>query len=1632
MTSRLTPPDPTGDDALRIEDGTTVPRANTQIDEEIAELRHPRYQFHEKIAHGGMGLVVRAVDRSLNRELAIKVLQRRHHGDRDLVRRFYDEAQINGQLQHPGVVPVHEVGELPGGWPFIAMKLVKGETLAAKLKGRSSPADDLPTFLGIYSQICQTMAYSHSRHVIHRDLKPLNVMVGAFGEVQVMDWGLAKVLSSDRGAQPDSTDDRLADDDVPITEVQVGAGGGATQVGSILGTYPYMPPEQARGILSKMDERSDVFSLGAILCEILTGRPAYEGATYHDLRVQAIVADLGPAFQRLDASGCESELVELAKKCLSAESSQRPRDAGEVAGAIDRYLRGVQDRLQQAEIARAAAQIKAAEERKRRRILAGLVVAVGLAMAAGLLAYRLVEGQRAERRERYTRLATASLGQAHELSKQLEVAPKDNPARRQKAAELCADLLDRVRETVEQLSDRSVTDSVRILLQREAEIYEKKAQARLRDLRMLDRLEEVYALKAESGDADFDRVNSGTMFVFGRRGLVEYPVVFRDYGIDVEKLSAVATANAIAATDIAPFLTRALDDWFFLDPQAQGARKLLEVANLADTDSFRKQVRSARAANDRATLENLSVSANLDAQPLSSLLMLAEGIVELENCNAAARVLRRVFHQYQDDFWYNNQLGLYLLHTVPPDPDEALRCFRAAQSLRPNSHTNQLDIGDALVACGQFEEAIAAYQRVWDLKPQFQLVYLKIADAYMNMDRLEQAEATCRRGLRIAPQSAWLLNRLGDALAAKGQLQEALTAYRESVKYRPSVAFLRRSLATALADAQQYDEAMVEATMARQVEPNHPEGIYAVAGVYYRWDKPEEAIRICREGQTRFPNSPWIASILGFVLSKANRHEEAIDVTRQAVARQPRNHWMHNNLGLALAAKGDIDEALIAFREAVRLNPHRSDHRLNLAQTLRKKGKLAEALAEVEIAQKAHPNNATAILEHADILMDLNQFEAAMQLGIEAVRRQPASAFCQNSVGNLLFRRGLYNASVPYYEAAIKLEPRVATYHRNLAGSLRYSGKLDRALQAIREAIRLNPKDADYYSIMGHIHSRSGRTNEAIAAYRSAVQRDETNGDYWDSLGTALRSAKDFSDSIDALKTAARLKPDDASIHQHLSISFWRASRYEEGIAAAREAIRLQPAMDIAHNALGLCAEKQGDTKLALAAYREAVRLRPSDPVLYSNLGRLMASINVDAETVMVLRRAAELKPQESDYWYWLGNALVRAGQQADAMAAYRKAQSLTADNVVAQSRLVLAIDDAGRHDEALMLARAMVEKSPKLASAHLALAQLLGRRGQPADAESSYRRALTCNPLDAGVHYALGDFLLKSNRFAEAETAYRNCHLLDSTRLDAPLAIGITLLRQGRPADAAEQFHRVIAKFPASLAGYTRLSEALIELDRPAEALTAARKGVDLAPQEPRVHYRLANALRANGRFIEALSAYELALKLRTPESDQGVDPPQWEAAIAAARRCIELDAVHRATKAGNAKPASAALMLELASFCREFNREPLAAATYYRDAFALNPAMVASHGVFAAKAAVATATGRADAASLKPEERVAWRRQSLDWLRRSRTGATRAWLADREFAPVSSPWALAVLPVAERREWIDLWNEVAKKQGP
>jgi serine/threonine protein kinase len=285
----------------------------------LPDLSGTRYRLLDRIARGGMGVVYLAEDSDLQRRVALKVIDT-PETDGELASRLLREARVLAALEHPGIVPVHDVGTLADGRVFYTMKFVEGRRLDQYIESVASVPDRLRIFL----RICDAVAFAHARGVLHRDLKPANIMIGPFGEVLVMDWGLAKILR-----QEASGGARKADPEAIVlgNSEQPAAAGDATELavvtghGTVMGTPGYMSPEQTRGDVERLDARSDIYSLGALLRFLLTGRPEIASS----------------------ATGCrlDKSLLAICAKSTAAAPADRYPTVPEMALDVSRYLDGL-------------------------------------------------------------------------------------------------------------------------------------------------------------------------------------------------------------------------------------------------------------------------------------------------------------------------------------------------------------------------------------------------------------------------------------------------------------------------------------------------------------------------------------------------------------------------------------------------------------------------------------------------------------------------------------------------------------------------------------------------------------------------------------------------------------------------------------------------------------------------------------------------------------------------------------------------------------------------------------------------------------------------------------------------------------------------------------------------------------------------------------------------------------------------------------------------------------------------------------------------------------------------------------------------------------------------------------------
>ena len=1036
--------------------------------------RPARVQLLGEIARGAMGAVLKGCDPDLGRDLAVKVLLEEHRHRPDLIRRFVEEAQIGGQLQHPGIVPVYELGVFGDARPYFTMKLVKGQTLTGLLAARTASSSELPRFLETFLRVAQTVAYAHARGVVHRDLKPSNIMVGPFGEVQVMDWGLAKVLPRGGVADDRETGDGVEQESVVAT-TRSGSEVDRSRAGSVLGTPSYMAPEQADGQIERVDERADVFALGSILCEILTGRPAFTGRSSDEVLRSARRADLSAAFARLEACGADDQLVRLARACLAPAWDDRLRNAHAVADQMQAYLDGVHRRIREAELARAAAAARAEEARatalvaegraraegQARRMTAGLAATVLIAVALGTVGWRWVELDRIRRRELISARVNAALQEATRLRGQAQTAATGDLTPWVEALAAA----DKAGELLEPGCAPALRAQVESLL---ADITADKhaAQAAIRseraDRKLLDKLVDIRSAKAD----DFD----------GSRTDADYARAFRDAGIDVAELARAEAGARIKARPaaVAGALTAALDDWASvrrsLRRDRPGALRLAEVASAVDPAPWRVSLRRALDVPDRTSrgkaLQTLAASANLEAMPAVDLDLLGTALSEAAESEAAEQVLRAGRRRFPEDVWLNYDLAGLL--EVLSRREEAIRYYSIARALRPET---ALALANALKDAGESDEALAVFEDLLRRRPDdgrnyayYGQLLRERGDRPGSLAAVAKGVAIFREAVRLGPDDTDAHTGLAFALTIAGKRAEAAAEFRTAIRLRPDDAQAYSNLGAILTDAEHdYDGAVVALRTAVRLRPEAPDAHMN----------------------------------LGVALQFRGELAEAITEYRTAIRLRPDDGRAYINLGNAQQLRADLAGAIAAYRTAIRLRPGDARAHANLGVALRSQGKLAEAIAEFRTAVRVRPDDASSYINLGSLLSNAeHDYDGAVAALRTAVRLRPDDAQAHTGLGIALGQQGKLAEAIAVLRSAIRLRPDDAEAHTNLAVGLQRRGELAESEAELRAVLKLEPGRADAHCSLGKVLQAQGRFEEALVELRSGHQLGSSRPDW--------------------------------------------------------------------------------------------------------------------------------------------------------------------------------------------------------------------------------------------------------------------------------------------------------------------------------------------------------------------------------------------------------------------------------------------------------------------------------------------------------------------------------------------------------
>jgi tetratricopeptide (TPR) repeat protein len=676
----------------------------------------PGYEVLGILGHGGMGVVFRARQLRLNRPVALKMILAGPYANPDERRRFVQEAEAVASLHHSNIVQVYDAGEIDGR-PYFTMELVEGGRLSEKVNGKPLPAREAAAMM---VAVANAVHAAHERGIVHRDLTPSNILLASDGTPKVTDFGLARRLE----LNPEMT-----------------------LTGAPVGTPSYMAPEQARGEKRAIGPATDVYGLGAILYDLLTGRPPFQAESATATLQQVVSGEPVPP-ARLNAR-VPRDLETICLKCLHKDPRRRYASAAALADDLRRFEKG------EPITARPTGPLERGVRWVRRRPALATALAAGLLLASALAAAALWwHGQRTALKASAVAYAEADLRESAQLRDKGEFKASAAVLRRAR---------DRLREFVPpELRGRLSTafDNLELITRLEA-IRVERALIKPQGQHGAEQI-----LSVTPAPDDDPRLS--TVTAPERR----YEEAFRDAGAGAPGDEPDQVAARVRASAVYAGLVAALDDWAVCATDRDQQAWVLAVLRRADPDPWRDRVRDPATWDNPAALRDLADRANVVEQS-SQLLAVLGAHLRAKNLDAVA-FLARVVSAYPGDFWANIEMGNAL--SQRPNPMEAVGYYRTALALRPQSVTLHYALGGLYLGQHRWDECIAEF---------------------------EQA-------LRLAPENAWCHNRLGFALAWSGREAEAVAQFREAIRLDGNNGWSHYFLAVALERKGNLDEAVVE------------------------------------------------------------------------------------------------------------------------------------------------------------------------------------------------------------------------------------------------------------------------------------------------------------------------------------------------------------------------------------------------------------------------------------------------------------------------------------------------------------------------------------------------------------------------------------------------------------------------------------------------------------------------------------------------------------------------------------------------------------------------------------------------------------------------------------------------------
>lgn len=1324
-----------------------------------------KYEPDRELGRGGMGVVLSVRDNDLRRDVAMKVVRAdrikpgTESGDLAL-RRFIEEAQITGQLEHPNIVPVHELGADAKGRIFFTMKLVRGKPLSEIIRelrrGDATTQAEYPLdrLLQVFMKVCDALSFAHAHNVVHRDLKPENIMIGRFGEVMVMDWGLARLLDQpehgfDKAVNSIETDSHMR----KVEDSAAGSRSGPSALsmeGTIAGTPAYMAPEQALGEISRIDQQTDVFALGAILYEILVLRPPYTAKGGTNVIEQAARGELTDPFERvasdehlrerlarLPGGKIPPELAAIAMHALQKRKEERYATVRAMEDDVENYIAGRPVSVHADFITvRMAKWVRRHPTLSMSTAAAAAVILVAVASIMGIVAQARQEAIRQQEE-----VVTASTQAKLEAEKRAEAESnlKQASIERENALQQRARATTLYREGTEQ-AERA----------RQMTLGETRTEAKQAAVLALEK-----AVETDESYVDPVFALAQLMHFFGDRRALDF----------------YARTNTLMSGDGGNGDARALVY------AGNFARDVL--GNLELAESYYLQ------------------AAKLD--PSDPHVLVGQGMAAIVAGNFPRAAELAVEARNRDDSlweaWYMH--GYAFGSQMTPDdralnpiydPGKAEELFTQALARSNRQSETYAERGIVRIDLKQYEAAESDLRRAIELAPGSLTPQLNLCIALRAMQRNDEALAITGQLVKDHAELYHVWSNHGMSLYFDGQNEAAAAAMEKSLSIQPGRPIAHHNLAHIYISMGKPDEARTHANKTLEIEPDYFLSWLLIAQIDEDAKDYERALADVDKAIAIQPEDATVLATRARVLLRADRNEEAVAAASRAYELSPESPLASRMLGLCELRGGNYARAAVLLQQSVENFPADWEGHLNLATALQLLGRHDQALAAAQRVIELKPDEpqghyrAGIVLLSQDRPLDaIAYLRKATQLDPKSVDSWVSLAACANSIRLLEEAR---NAS----RKVTELDDANVLGWVNLGRAELALGNEEAAGLAADKADSLDARDAHEKSIAADLLVEIGRPQQAYDAALVAINMNEQDPDAWRAAARALFGLGRLSEALTAAQKTAVLRPGNVATLNFVSTLLVALDRFAEAEEVSKQTLEVDPTNALALETLGNARSRQGLYRLAIESYEAALRVNRGSAIIWLNLGVSWLLLGDYDRCIPAFKEATVLEDDLAPAWEYWGTALQAQGRSAEAIKKLLKALELNPNSAGGHLNLASAYYNEGELEKATEHAGRAVDLNPGNPNAWYRLGISHFDLGQWKQAAEAFEQIATMAPDNQYMPYMVAQCKAELELFEDSKNWAEKALKLDSMLSSARVILARAELGLGNDEEAIKQ----------------------------------------------------------------------------------------------------------------------------------------------------------------------------------------------------------------------------------------------------